>query len=86
MSRMVTIPSEIYKILGRLLGLLLTLSCFRLAPSIGSLLLRLVMRMGLFVVFATTAAEEKQDLLSVARTHVASVKHGPLIVKANFNG
>jgi hypothetical protein len=38
------------------------------------------------VVLATAAAEEKQDLLSIARTHVASVKHGPLIVKANFNG
>ena len=66
MSRMVTIPSQIYKILGRLL---LSLSLFRLAPPIGPLLLRFVMRMSLFVVLTTLAAEKEQNLLRVARPH-----------------
>jgi hypothetical protein len=74
MSRMVTILSQIYKILGRLLGLLLSLSLFRLAPSIGSLLLRLVMRVRLFVVLAATTAEEKENFLSVPGTHIASLR------------
>jgi hypothetical protein len=84
MSRTATIPSQIYQVLGWLLGQL-SLSG-RLASSVSSLLLRLVMRMGLFVVLAATAAEKKEDLLRVARTHLSSFLGRPLIVKHPNHG
>jgi hypothetical protein len=73
MSRMVPIPSHIHGILDGLIRLLLSVSRFRFASPVGSLLLRLVVRMGLFVVNGATVAEKEQDLLSVARAHTASL-------------
>lgn len=53
---------------------LLCLDFLRLTVSISTLLLRLVVRMGLFVVDPATATEEEQNLLSVARAHTISVR------------
>lgn len=66
---------------AEVLGLLLRLLSFlRLATAVGTLLLSLVMGMGLFVVVAALAAEEEQNLLSVA-SHAASVPRSQIAVK-----
>ncbi len=52
----------------------------RLSTAVGTLLLRLVMGMGLFVILAALAAEEEQNLLRVP-THARSLRHWLLIGK-----
>jgi hypothetical protein len=74
-----TIRNHVHGILG---GLLLSLGFFRLASPIGALLLSLVMRMGLFVILAAFTAEEKENLLSVARTHISSLIGVGYVVKS----
>jgi hypothetical protein len=84
MLRMIASPIRIYEILGGLLALL-TLSFFRLAPTIGALLLRFVVGMGLLVVLATLAAEEEKDLLRIARSHILSLLVRVNIVKLSLD-
>lgn len=56
------------------LGVLLLSSGFLGLPAtVRTLLLCLVMRMGLFVILAAFAAEEKQNFLRVAGTHTDSL-------------
>jgi|SRR5208282_63182 len=60
---------------GITLGVLLKLGGFLgLTASVRPLLLRLVVGMRLFVVVATLAAEEEQNLLSVGTTHTDSFR------------
>jgi hypothetical protein len=77
MSWTAAIPIQIYEILDRLMSS----SLFRFPPTVSALFLRLVMRVGLFMAFATFSAEEEQNLLRVARSHILSVWHRPLVVK-----
>lgn len=62
-------------------GLLLDDGFFRLPPTIGTLLLRLVMGMRFLVVLATLPAEKEQNLLSVATCHAASFRIWRVVVK-----
>jgi len=68
-------------ILDRRMGRLDGLSGFRLAASIGPLLLCLVVRMGLLVVVAAFAAKKVEDFLSVGTAHVPSFRIWRAIVK-----
>ena len=68
--------------LSVLLGLAGLRSLF-LAPSGESLLLRSVVRAGLFLVLLTLVAVEKENLLRVAGTHTASFRTWPRAVKAS---
>jgi hypothetical protein len=56
---------------------------FFLPPSRESLLLRSVVRAGLFLVLLTLVAVEKQNLLRVAGTHTDSLSRWPRAVKAS---
>ena len=79
-------PSQTNRILGGLLRLLLALRGFlRLAALLGEQPLRLVVRMGLFMVFAARTAEKEQDRLSIA-THIKSLVRRRASVKAHILG
>jgi hypothetical protein len=64
------------------LGVLLRLSVFLgLPPTVGTLLLRLVVRVRFFVVVAALATEKEQNLLRVAGTHTDSFRRWRAVVK-----
>ena len=77
MSRSVQVINQLRLLLSRcaLLGF------FRLPATVGTLLLRLVVRMSLFVVVAALPAKEEQNLLSVPAPHIASLRSWPRAVK-----
>ena len=67
---------------AELLGVLLRLSGFLGLPAtVGTLLLRLVMRVRFLVVVASLAKEKEQNLLRVAGTHTDSFRTSRVIVK-----
>ena len=78
MGRTIPIYRILAVVLALLLGWLFSLSGFGLAPSIGALLLSLVMRVRLLVVLAAFPAEKEQNLLRVA-THGANLRCRRLI-------
>ncbi len=81
MSRMILIYQTLAVVLALLLGWLFSLGGLGLAPSIGPLLLRLVVRMCLLVVLATFPAEKEQNLLRIAGSHAASLRGWRTVVK-----
>ena len=66
---------------GITLGWLLRGGFLGLPPSVGTLFLRLVMRVRLFVIVAALATEEEQNLLRVAGTHTDSFRIWSVVVK-----
>jgi hypothetical protein len=72
---------RISDILGVLLSRRSPLSFFLLAYSVGSLLLRSIVRVRFLMVLVATAAEEKQNLLRVGTAHIASLAQWQVVEK-----
>ncbi len=83
MRRTIPIYHILAVVLALLLGWLFSLSGFGLAPSIGPLLLGLVVRVRLLVVLAAFPAEKEQNLLRVAGTHAVSLRGWRIGVKGS---
>jgi hypothetical protein len=66
---------------GITLGWLLCGGFLGLPASIGTLLLRLVMRVRFLVIVAALATEKEQNLLRVAGTHTDSFRSWRVVVK-----
>jgi hypothetical protein len=82
MGQMAQNQGEIAEILGGLLVGVGCVLCFSLlALAVSPLLLRFVMRAGLFLVVAALPAEEEQDWLRVLRAHAPSFRAWRVVVK-----
>jgi len=82
MIRMVNQRPTIRRDDARGLGVLLDLSGFLGLPAtVGTLLLRLVVRVRFLVVVAALATEKEQNLLRVAGTHIDSFRIWRVVVK-----
>jgi hypothetical protein len=82
MSRMRTIRH----VDGITLGLLLDGDFLRFPATVGTLLLRLIVRVRFFVVVAALATEKEQNLLRVAGTHTDSFRSWRRAVKRTTLG
>jgi hypothetical protein len=69
------------QVLGITLGWLLRGGFLGLPATVGTLLLRLVVRVRLFVVVTALATEKEQNLLRVAGTHIDSFRRWRRAVK-----
>jgi uncharacterized membrane protein AbrB (regulator of aidB expression) len=80
-GRTILIYQTLAVVLALLLGWLFSLSGFGLAPSIGSLLLGLVVWVRLLMVLGALPAEKEQNLLRVSGAHAASLRAWRTVVK-----